>query len=336
MKLKIAFAGFRHGHIMGLYKKAQDSAGLEIVAACEEDEATRLELQAGKNVEITHSNIDQMLATVPCDIVAVGDYYSKRGSILIRSLKAGKHVIADKPICTCLDELAEIEKLAADKNLQVGCQLDLRSNLNICGAKEIIKTGVLGEIHAIKFGGQHPLLQDSRPGWYFEDGKHGGTINDIAIHGIDIIPWMTGLIPQEVTAARTWNALATNCQQFNDGAQFMLKMTNGCGVMGDVSYFAPDSCGFQLPYYWRFTIWGSKGVLEFNINEPVLKLAVNGSSGISQLVPPVKAGPDYLNEFIGAINGKKVDLNTKAVITAARRALTIQKAADQSLHSIQL
>lgn len=336
MKLKIAFAGFRHGHIMGLYQRAQKSADIEIVAACEEDETTRLRLQAEKNVAITHSNIDQMLAEVPCDIVAVGDYYGKRGSILIRSLKAGKHVIADKPICTCLDELAEIEKLAADKNLQVGCQLDLRSNPNICGARELIKTGALGEIHAIQFGGQHPLLPGSRPSWYFEDGKHGGTINDIAIHGIDVIPWMTGLKPQEVTAARTWNAMATHCQQFNDAAQFMFKMTNGCGVMADVSYFAPDSCGFQLPYYWRFTIWGSKGVLEFNINEPVLKLAVNGSSGISQLAPPAKTGPDYLEEFIATINGKKVELSTEAVITAARRTLTIQKAADQVLHSVQL
>lgn len=28
-----------------------------------------------------------------CDIVAVGDYYAKRGSLAIRALKAGKHVI---------------------------------------------------------------------------------------------------------------------------------------------------------------------------------------------------------------------------------------------------
>ena len=28
--------------------------------------------------------------------------------------------------------------------------------------------------------------------WYFEEGKHGGTINDIAIHGIDLVRYLTG------------------------------------------------------------------------------------------------------------------------------------------------
>lgn len=336
MTLKIAFAGFRHGHIMGLYNKAQSSALLDIVAACEEDDAVRLGLESARDVKITHSNIDQMLAETPCDMVAVGDYYSKRGSIIIRSLAAGKHVIADKPICTSLDELTEIEKLARSKNLQVGCQLDLRGNPNIYGARELIKNGDLGNIHAIQFGGQHPLLPGSRPGWYFEDGKHGGTINDIAIHAIDVIPWMTGLVPEEVIAARTWNAFAVNAPNFNDGAQFMIKMNNGCGVLGDVSYFAPDSCGFNLPYYWRFTIWGTLGVLEFNISEPFLKLALNGSSGISQIALPAQVGPDYLDDFIEAINGKNVELNNDAVINAARRTLIIQQAADQKLYSVQL
>ena len=27
----------------------------------------------------------------------------------------------------------------------------------------------------------------SQASWYFEEGKHGGTISDIAIHGIDLV-----------------------------------------------------------------------------------------------------------------------------------------------------
>jgi hypothetical protein len=144
------------------------------------------------------------------------------------------------------------------------------------------------------------------------------------------------LVPEEVIAARTWNAFAVNAPNFNDGAQFMIKMNNGCGVLGDVSYFAPDSCGFNLPYYWRFTIWGTLGVLEFNISEPFLKLALNGSSGVSQIALPAQVGPDYLDDFIEAINGKNVELNNDAVINAARRTLIIQQAADQKLYSVQL
>ncbi len=324
MTLKIAFAGFRHGHILGLYNKAKESPALQIVASCEEDEATRKNLQ----VEITHDNFDKMLGEVECDIIAVGDYYAKRGGMLIKALKAGKHVIADKPICTTLQELDEIEQLAKARNLKVGCQLDLRSNANIAGARDLIQSGALGDIQAIQFGGQHPLMFGSRPGWYFEEGKHGGTINDIAIHGIDVIPWLTGLKFTEITGARTWNAFATECPHFNDAGQFMVQMNNGCGVFGDVSYFAPDSCGFKLPFYWRFTIWGTSGVLEFNYLDQGLKFAANGTTGISTLAPPVSTGPDYLTDFLADIAGKPGELDTATVIESSRNTLKIQQAAD--------
>ncbi|MFA6999220.1 MAG: hypothetical protein WC198_08685, partial [Victivallaceae bacterium] len=78
------------------------------------------------------------------------------------------------------------------------------------------------------------------------------------------------------------------------------------------------------------------GVLEFNISEPFLKLALNGSSGVSQIALPAQVGPDYLDDFIEAINGKNVELNNDAVINAARRTLIIQQAADQKLYSVQL
>ncbi len=336
MTLKVAFAGFRHGHILGLYALAAKHPGLEIVAACEEDESTRKNLAANPDVKVTHDNFDRMLAEVPCDIVAVGDYFARRGSLLIKALQQGKHVIADKPICTDIAELNEIAKLAEAGKLKVGCQLDLRSNTVMCGARKLIKSGAIGEIHAIQFGGQHPLNLNSRPAWYFEDGKHGGTINDIAIHGIDIIPWLTGLEFTEVVAARTWNAFAAPYPNFNDAGQFMAKMNNGCGVMGDVSYFAPNSCGFKLPYYWRFTAWGINGVLEFGCNEPMLKLSESGSSGISMIAPPMVAGPNYLEQFLDDINGKPVELDTAKVIESARNTLLTQQAADKNQYSIKL
>jgi len=35
-------------------------------------------------------------------------------------------------------------------------------------------------------------------------GQPRGTINDIAIHAIDLIPWVTGLRFTRVVAAREW------------------------------------------------------------------------------------------------------------------------------------
>ena len=57
-----------------------------------------------------------MLDEVECDAVGVGDYFAKRGSIAIEALKRGKHVISDKPLCTSLDELAQIRELSQAKS----------------------------------------------------------------------------------------------------------------------------------------------------------------------------------------------------------------------------
>ena len=48
-----------------------------------------------------------------------------------------------------------------------------------------LQEGNLGEIIKL-FGGQL-IPYGTRANWYFEEGKHVGTINDIAIHGIDLV-----------------------------------------------------------------------------------------------------------------------------------------------------
>ena len=122
---KLVIAGLRHGHIYSLYDRAMKDAGCQIAAVCEEDAAARS--AARPDITVNYDSITRMLAEVPCDAVAIGDYYGKRGAIAIEALKAGKHVISDKPLCTSLDELARIEAIAKEKGLKVGCMLDVRT-----------------------------------------------------------------------------------------------------------------------------------------------------------------------------------------------------------------
>ncbi|MEI9897337.1 MAG: Gfo/Idh/MocA family oxidoreductase [Chthoniobacter sp.] len=192
MKTRFAFAGFRHGHIIDLLTGVEEREDTEVAACCEEDAATRETLAAQGRVQITHPDFAAMLRDVECDVVAIGDYYAKRGELAIAALRAGRHVLSDKPLCTSLAEQEEIERLAAQGGLLVGLQLDSRDYAAWRKLREIILSGEIGEVASVHIDGQHPLLPGSRPGWYFEEGKHGGTINDIGIHAFDFVPWMTG------------------------------------------------------------------------------------------------------------------------------------------------
>ncbi|MCK5737923.1 Gfo/Idh/MocA family oxidoreductase [bacterium] len=337
MALKIAVAGLRHNHIYDLCKRATAHPELKIIAACEENPEARNAVDTSI-VTITHDSIDTMLNETDCDIVAVGDYYSKRGAIAIEALKKGKHVISDKPLCTRLEELIQIRQLAAGKNLQIGCMLDLRNNPAFVGAREVIQTGQIGEIVATSFGGQHPLLLGKRPDWYFEPGKQGGTINDIAIHAIDIIPWLTGHSFRAITAARTWNAMAPDIPHFKDAAQFMVSLDNNAGICGDVSYAAPDNQGYTSIHYWRFTIWGTEGVMEFGINLDKITVSRHDETEPRYLPLPEGYPGGYLQDFVNAINGIHNDgaSTTDSILKAAEVTLKIQHAANTDQTNIPL
>ena len=330
MPLKIAFAGFRHSHIFDLYNLARESAELEIVGACEGHEPTRANILATGRAAITHDRVDKMLDDVDCDIVATGTYFARRGQVLVKALERGKHVIADKPLCTGMDDLNRIEELSREKGLKVGCMLTMRDSGQFIGVRELIQAGFIGAIHAIAFGGQHPLLLGSRAEWYFEEGKHGGTITDIGIHAIDALPWITGLEWRKINAARCWNAFAPEYPHFADAGQMMLEMENGCGVLGDVSYFAPDRAGYRMPYYWRTTFWGRDGVSETPTTAKEIHLLGKDDDEVQilPLAPAQKGG--HLRAFLADIAGETPHngLDTAAVLRSARQVIRIQQAAD--------
>jgi predicted dehydrogenase len=337
MSIRFAFAGFRHGHINDLYRRVGEREGTEVVAACEEHAETREKMSGGPQ-KITHTNVEEMLSDVGCDVIAIGDYYARRGELAIRALEAGKHVIVDKPLCTRLDEVDMMARMSEEKGLRVGCMLTMRDHGQTLGMRQLIQEGAIGEVHAIGFGGQHPLSYGSRPRWYFEPGKHGGTINDIGIHAIDTLPWMTGLQFSTVKAARCWNAFEPEAACFKDGAQMMLTMENGCGVMGDVSYFMPDKAGYSLPLYWRYTIWGREGVIETCTTNKEIRIACRNSEEMETRPLPDDQSGGYLEAFLKDIAGEAEpgERQTSSVLQSARTVLMIQKAADENLHDLDL
>ena len=322
-KTRFAFAGFRHGHIMSLYRQVAAHPECEIVAAAEENAAARKQLAESGQVRITHDDIAAMLKDIPCDVVAIGDCYGRRGAIAIAALELGKHVIADKPLCTSLDELETIRRLAAEKRLSVGCMYTLRDSTAIAGVRRLIGSGKLGEIVQIQFTAQHPLLPGTRPGWYFEKGMHGGTINDIGIHAFDYLPFLLNSPMKRAIAAHTANVAFPEVPWFQNQATFMLEFENGAVASGDVSNFAP---GFGHPAYWRFTIGGTKGMLEWNPTPGVLVL--RKGANVDEIVHPDPFTTDYLDDFLGELDGKPGALTTASNLKTARLALQTQALAN--------
>ena len=319
--MNIAFAGFRHNHIFGLYDSVLKNSNVNLLGAFEENEIAKSSA-ALKGVSFNYNTYKEILTDCDVDAVAIGDCYGIRGRRVIEALKAGKHVICDKPICTSLAELEEIENLAREKALVVSCMLDLRYMSQISTVCDLIKNGEIGEIVNVSFTGQHCLDYGVRPDWYFEPGMHGGTINDIAIHGVDLVRFITGKNLTKVNCARSWNAYADKEPDFCDCAQFMAEFEN-ISVIADVSYAAPKFDGI-LPTYWDFYFWGKDGMINFNLKSNDIHIYKTHEN----VIECPSTAPDYLEDFIFEISGKKTMMNTFDILESQRQVLKIQKSAE--------
>ena len=85
-----------------------------------------------------------------------------------------------------------------------------------------------------------------------------------------------------------------------------------------------------MPTYWRFDIWGTDGMIEFNCSEKHVKAYLKSRKDVSLIAPPSRAPMDYLESFLRDIAGTPTDLTTSVVLKSARQTLEIQKVADQS------
>lgn len=324
---RIAFAGFRHVHIFDLYRRAQDHPRFAVAATCEEDFAHSLLPEKGMRPDF--ASFDRMLDQTPCDIVALGGCYGHRGQLALKALESGRHVIADKPLCISLAELERIERAVWEGRGRVGLMLDLRDNSNLRTLREVVLSGAIGSIRTISASGQHPLLFGTRPAWYFEPGLHGGTINDIGIHVADLAPWLTGSAIDSVLAARTWNGKARLAPHFEDCAQFMLQLADGTGVLADVSYLAPDGCGYSNPDYWRIAVHGTEGMACTSWNSSAVTVAGDSDSKPRAVaLGPGRPG-GYMEDFLADLDGMHHGhaLSTASCLTASRWALEMQAAA---------
>ena len=321
--MKIIFYGFRHYHIDSLYKMAIESKDVDVVACVEDDEKARLAATQRLGINFSTKSYEELLNT-DIDAVAIGGCYGDRGEAIIKALKAGKHVIADKPICINKEEYNEIIKLVNEKSLKLYIMFDLRYMTSAVTAKKIFDEGKLGKVINVSFIGQHFLDYGNRPMWYFEKGKHGGTLNDLAIHGVDLIRYLTGQGIKEVHAARTFNSYAKEEKDFKDCALFMAGLEGGGEVIADTSYSSSVAV-YASDIYWNFKFWCEKGMVTFSWSNPDVTVYY-----VDKKEPEVfkgEKGSNWLDDFIKDVNSGDM-ATTIEMLASAGDTLDIQDKAN--------
>ena len=129
------------------------------------------------------------------DAVVVSGPNALHASQTIDALNAGKHVLCEKPMAISREE-AKSMIAAAERNkkfLMLG--LNQRLMPPHVRAKEILKTGRLGNVLSFRTAFKHPGPEgwsvDAAKSWFFrKDQAFMGVTGDLGIHKADLMRWL--------------------------------------------------------------------------------------------------------------------------------------------------
>lgn len=249
-KLKVGIIGtgsISQSHILG-YKALEN---VELYALCDINKE-RVEACANKHaVKLTFTDYNQMLKLPDLDAVSICTWNSEHAPAAIAALRAGKHVLCEKPMAINTMQAIEMENAAKEsgKLLMIGFVRRFGNDANIL--KDFIDNGMMGEIYYAK---ATYLRRLGCPGGWFGDKNRsgGGPLIDLGVHVIDLVRFlMNNPKPVSVTGA-TFNKLGArdnikgaklytsadvaNTFDVEDMAVAMIKFDNGSVLSVETSF----------------------------------------------------------------------------------------------------
>ena len=127
------------------------------------------------------------------DIVIVSTSNDKLATISLAAIKAGKHVLVEKPAGRNSKEIEDLSSLAQENKVMVKVGFNLRYHPALMKAREIVDSGVIGELMFIRgrYGHGGRIGYDKE--WRAKpEISGGGELIDQGVHMIDLSRWFLG------------------------------------------------------------------------------------------------------------------------------------------------
>lgn len=184
-------------------------------------------------------------------------------------LKAGIHVICDKPVTTTSADAKKLLKLATKHKLVFAVTHNYTGYPMVRHARQMVKQGALGEIRVVQVEYPQDWLTEKleatgqkQAEWRADPARNGigGAISDIGTHAHNLAAYITGL---ELTELCAELSTFVKGRQLDDNAQVMLRYANGARGLLWASQVAPGN-----ENNLRIRVYGTKGGLEWKQEHP--------------------------------------------------------------------
>lgn len=238
------------------------------------------------------------------------------------ALRAGKHVICEKPVALDTEGAAAVGRLAASRGLGLFPAHVVRYFPEYLAAKQAVASGAIGQVAVMRFSrmGEYPSWSP----WFADDTQSGGIVVDQMIHDLDVARWIGG----EVTEVFATSSVATDGPAVS--AQVVLTHEGGAistvnGVWGATG----------LKFRTGFSIAGSAGLLEHDSRDSSSFRLDTGTAVTGATTRPDSGFTESpyaleLRDFVAAIRGESAP---RVTWDDGIRAVEIALAANESIAS---
>lgn len=143
-----------------------------------------------------YSTYEDMLMDETVDGVIVCTSNATHAEVTIKSLRAGKHVLCEKPLATIIEDGIAMDKAAKEAGKLLMIAQNQRMDIAHVKAKEIINSGELGKVISFKTefshsGPENWGVDKTKNTWFFnKNAAILGAMGDLGVHKIDLMRWM--------------------------------------------------------------------------------------------------------------------------------------------------
>ncbi len=237
------------GYLHGL--AATETEGLHLVAAADSSR-DRLVAAQGDFPDLNmHDSASALAADDSVDIAIVATPPVLHAEIGLELLRAGKHVVVEKPMCLKTADADLMMQTAAEHNRVLTVHQSRRWDRDFLALRRVMESGQIGETFNIETfvgGFEHPCRA-----WHSEESVSGGAIYDWGSHHVDWIVRLYGSAPARVmctTHTRVWHD-TTNVDQLS----LWMQWSDG----REATFRQSDIAAIRRP---KFYVQGTAGTID--------------------------------------------------------------------------
>ena len=239
--------------------------GFELVALCARRQATVSAAAEQLGVATTCTDWRELVDRDDVDLVSVATPVETHHEITLAALRAGKHVLCEKPLASTADQARELVHAAEATDRRTATCFETRWLPERLAVRDLVTDGVVGQPYSVRLHQSAGYWHPTRPLqslWMYDASAGGGYLAGMLVHDIDYVCSLFGEPAAVCADIRT----SVPVRELPDGGSLQVTADDTAALLlrldsGALAVLTVSVVGVHVPASLRVDVFGSDGTV---------------------------------------------------------------------------